>query len=310
MPTASTRRRARRRRHRTALRGGAPRATGRRRRGGGVDGGADVGRLVARVGEAGAVGRRGRGGGGARGGGGRGARGGGGVAATALTVGGSRWRMGDVWAAARPACEAGGALEAVAIVRQGLWLPPPFVERTLRAHAAGEELLLGYPVWAFAAPPSELNASALADAAAASLHRPPLRRGYARRGWALLRRLPPSEAAPLPGDAAAPLAAGAPLPLGVWSVAAADVPRLPARTCRPPPPPRPRRARAPASSPARRRSAASRFGSPTRPSSARPSTRASGRRASCGRRRPPRTGTPTTAAAGGAPARACRGRGE
>ena len=111
-------------------------------------------------------------------------------------------------------------------MRQGLWLPPPFVERTLRAHAAGEELLLGYPVWAFAAPPSELNASALADAAAASLHRPPLRRGYARRGWALLRRLPPSEAAPLPGDAAAPLAAGAPLPLGVWSVAAADVPRL------------------------------------------------------------------------------------
>ena len=210
--------------------------------------------------------------------------------------------MGDVWAAARPACEAGGALEAVAIVRQGLWLPPPFVERTLRAHAAGEELLLGYPVWAFAAPPSGANASALADAAAASLHRPPLRRGYARLGWALLRRLPPSEAAPLPGDAAAPLAAGAPLPLGVWSVAAADVPRLGSHV----PPAAAAEAEAcarAASSPARRRSAASRFGSPTRPSSARPSTRASGRRASRGRRRPPRTEPRRRLRAGGA--RAC-----
>ena len=159
--------------------------------------------------------------------------------------------MGDVGGGAA-GVRAGGALEAVAIVRQGSGCrrrsSGARCARTRQARSCSSSVRSGR--LRRRRPVERLG---VADAAAASLHRPPPA-AATRRGWALLARLPPSEAAPRPATPPRPSPPARRCP-SACGRRRADVPRLSPRAAR-----RRRRAEAcarPASSSARRRSAAS-----------------------------------------------------
>ena len=152
------------------------------------------------------------------------------------------WSHGRVWELASGACTAGGArsagrdraadatavptIEAVALVRQYLWVPRTFVEASIAFHA-GRALhspetpaLLAHPIWQFRVPAAESVASE--DEGAAELFTPPLSGSYSSRGWPLVRRLEPAFTAPLLGEAPREWRAARPLtsdglPAGAWS---------------------------------------------------------------------------------------------
>jgi len=141
------------------------------------------------------------------------------------------WGMDSVWRAARGACEVGGALEAVALVRQHVWMPSHFVAETLAHHARHsarrDASLLTYPTWLFRVPHGELDHEAKLDAESAAVFTPPLRTGFSNRGWRIARRLQPAPDAPLEGSNASRWGALEPaaraLPAGAWSLPAANV---------------------------------------------------------------------------------------
>ena len=178
------------------------------------------------------------------------------AAAHLAVLGKGAWGMQSVWNAVASACQEGGALEAVAIVRQFVWLPRTFVAASLAFHAAranSDELsksrhakdaaasggsssraaLLTYPVWQFTAPDSELKASSDSGSSSSQLYSPfapPLTTAFSSRGWRMVRRLRPAPSAALAGLDAIPWHeenfGGGALPAGVWSLPAGSIASL------------------------------------------------------------------------------------